>query len=728
MKERINNKFTNQSSKNSTIILFFIFVAFIVSSYFFFQSYKNTLIKKASDNYELNINYLNAKLDRNVLRHDKSSVKEDIKKLIDTKIFESIIIHNTRFIFDKNSLINASKEFNDKSWSLAEVIVDAKYGYINKIPKTSLYEFIPSNQYDPSQAISIRYQVYKKGSIKRVITKLDFSNIEVFEDSNKSIKSWMDSFIDIDTSNRIYNLKVDNMVVATVVYIFNNNILKEQLESFLIKLLLFNIILFLPIIFVLGFYHKYLFKKYVTEPVTYANQYLDNILENKFTTLNKNKFEGTEEIKELTKKITKVSSKIASLKNELNVNKESLELKVSTDGLTGLPNKNIFDFDIKTMFVSMVNGYVFLVRLDNLSQISKNHDSGYINSFIESYVNIIKNIIFKYSKTDMKLYRFYGSQFAIIARNIDVSQARQMCEEIIEELTDRMPDIYDVPEDLVQIGGTAFDLYGSLDTILNSANNAYEISKKKGVNSYHIIGEDDIEKNYSLLDNSVIEVIQKAEFSISYVLDSYLFDDPEKLVMNEASPQLYDHDNKKLQIGSFVSVAQKLNMADEFDKIVIQKVINDIKQKQFQHEVAINLSISSIENDEFMQWLSNILKENESILKNIVFSITSYTAYLHKNSFAKFIEDIHKIGSKVLLKRYKTDEYPLTQLEFLDLDYIRMNQDYTTNFTNDIVKKHKVKNVLIFAELNDINVIADSVKLDADYDLLERLGTYATSR
>ncbi len=36
-----------------------------------------------------------------------------------------------------------------------------------------------------------------------------------------------------------------------------------------------------------------------------------------------------------------------------------------------------------------------------------------------------------------------------------------MCEEIIEEISDRMPFIYDVPDDLIHIGGTVFDLYGS---------------------------------------------------------------------------------------------------------------------------------------------------------------------------------------------------------------------------------------------------------------------------
>ena len=726
------NKFTNTNSSNSTILLIILFIILLVSGYIYFNSYKEKILINAKNNYELNINYLNTKIDNSILDFDRNDIKTQINKLLDTTLFDSIKIEYNRFIFDKNSLINTTSNFDDKSWKIAEVVLDARYGYIKRLEKSSYYEFVSSSNYDKTQPINIRYQVYKSNEITNFVTKLDFSTVEYKktnkEESNSWIDSWTNSIVTIDTSNKIYKIKKDGFDIATIFYKLNTNKIKNELESFLINLIIFNVIIYLPALLFLGFYHKFIFKRYVSKPIIYINQYLDDILENRFVTINKAEFEGTKEIVELTKKVSKVSSRIASLKNEINSNKDSLEEKNYTDSLTGLPNKTVFDFDIKSMFISSISAYIFVIRVDKLSQISQNHDAGYVNSFIESYSNVIKNIIFKISKIDLKMYRFYGSQFAVIAKNIDIEQSKQMCEEIIEEIKDRMPFIYDVPDDLIHIGGTSFDLYGSLDTVIATANKAYEISKEKGINTYHIFGEKDIEKNYALIDNSVIDVINNANFEIDFVLDSYLFDKPEVLIMSEVSPQLFDHDGKKLSVGSFVSVAQKLKVVDKFDKEVIQKTINFIKEKELTYELAINISINSIENEEFMKWLEITLNKNESIIKNIVFSITSYSAYLHKELFTEFVNRIHKIGAKILLKRYKTDEYPLDQLEGLNLDYIRINKDYTNNFIKDIVKKHKVKNIIIFGELNNINIITDSVKIEADYDLLERLGTYATSR
>ncbi len=722
------NKFTDTSSINNILLLIFLFLALIFTSYYYFNSYKEKILINAKNNYQLNINYLNSKVHNNILKSDKNIIETEVNKVLETTLFDLIEIEHNRFVFSKDKLINATPNFDDKSWTIAEIVIDARYGFIKKIEKTSLYEFMASSNYEKLQPINIRYQVYKKNEIKNFITKLDFSNIKLEKGTKEDSSSWIDSLITIDISNKIENIVVDDINIATISYSLNSKKVKEELQSFLIHIIIFNLIIYLPILFILGFYHKFIFKKYVTKPVLYINNYLDDILDNKFAALDKGKFEGTKEIKELTTKVSKVSSKIATLKNEINSNKDSLEKKTYADTLTGLPNKYIFDFDIKSMFVTSTNGYVFVIRIDNLVQLSKKHDSGYINNFIETFSNIVKNIIFNISKTNLKMYRFYGSEFAIIAKDINFEESVQMCESIITEINDRMPFIYDVPDDLIHIGGTSFDLYGSLETVLSSANNAYKISKDKGENSYHIISDKDIEKDYTSINNNVIEVINKAEFEIDFVLDTYLFDNPNTLVMNEVSPQLYDHNNEKISIGSFIAVAQKLKIADKFDKEVIEKTIRLIKEKEIKHEISINLSISSVENKEFMIWLRKILKENEPIMKYIVFSITSYSAYLHKKAFEQFVSEVHEMGAKILLKRYKTDEYPLNQLEEVKLDYIRMNKDYTNNFTSDIVKKHKVKNIIIFGELNNINIMADSVKLEADYDLLERLGTYATTR
>ncbi|UTJ07805.1 GGDEF domain-containing protein [Arcobacter roscoffensis] len=722
------NKYTNNNIRNTSILSVIFIVLFLSSSYLFYKNYKDNLVERTKNSFQLNLNYLNNYFEDNILVKRENTLLE-IDKSVDLKLFKQIKVDYNRFIFDKNSLVDSVANFDDKSWKMTETLVDANFGFIQEVEGSSYFEFIPSNNFEQNQALQIRFQLYKKGEIQNFLTQINFSNLEMKKtmDGDKFF-SFVSTLIDLDFSSKVYDLVIDDIKVATITYGLNSYFVKKELQDFLLKLILFTFVMTFPIIFVIAFYHRYVFKKYVNEPIIYLNKHLDKIINNKFATIEKNKFEGTPQIVELTQKVSKMSSKIAALTNELNMNKESLELKVSTDTLTGLPNKKIFDFDLKNMFITSTSGYVFIIKIDGLATISKKHDSGYINNFIEHYSSVIKNTIYSHSKSDNKIYRFYGSQFAVISKNIDDKEAQEISQALVDDIVSKMSSGFDVPDELVQVGATSIDLYGTIESVLNSANEAYDKSKQLGNNKAYIITEKDVSKNYEKIDSNVKEIISESKFDISFVLDTYSFDKPDEIIMKELAPQLFDHNGEKLLIGSFVSVAEKLGVIKEFDKQVVEKAVEYIKNTNCNFEIAVNLSFSTIKDNSFIKWLEEYSLENKEVINKVVFSITAYSAFLHKIDFIRFVNTCSEMNLKTILKRYKNEDYPLEQLEKLAITYIRMHKDYTTGFANDVVKKHKVKNTLIFGQLNNINIIADSVKLDLDYELLDRLGAYGTSK
>jgi GGDEF domain-containing protein len=74
-----------------------------------------------------------------------------------------------------------------------------------------------------------------------------------------------------------------------------------------------------------------------------------------------------DEYKNLLINISKIANKMASLVNELNINRETLERNLLTDNLTGLYDKKMFDIDMKSMFVSSNEGFVFLLKIAKLN-------------------------------------------------------------------------------------------------------------------------------------------------------------------------------------------------------------------------------------------------------------------------------------------------------------------------------------------------------------------------
>ncbi|MCJ8326384.1 MAG: EAL domain-containing protein [Campylobacterales bacterium] len=730
----INKKlfqYSKTSRKMAVFILLILFLSFIYTTYKFFEEFKNKASIKAKNEYSLNIKYIDLKLKEYLLINDREKIDLLIKNSFKTKYFKSISIKYKKFMFNKNTLLHKSSSFNDKSWILGEVLSDARYGYIEKIHNSMIYEFIAYDSL-PNLNLGLSFKVFKRNEIHNYFTILDFSNI-LLKDSIKKDSSFY-LFID-----KILNLKIEKEFIshilsindidfASVKYEVDTSIVKYEIYELLIKLLLISFVLFIPIIILIVFYHNFVFRKYVKVPLTYLNNYLEGILVNKYESLDKSKFENFSEFKRLTKQINKIGAKTASLTNQLSINKEIMDRRMSIDILTGLSNKSVFELETKLMFVNSNPGIVFYFKIELLADMHEKHDNEYINNFIKIFINNIKNSIYKFDKLNTTIYRFYGSEFAIISKNMTKEVSIELSKEIIINLNKDISEKFDMKSNIINIGLCKFDIYGNLNSLLHNLNDSYLLSKDDKYNSFHFLDEEEEQNKLDYLIEDVKDIILNKNIDLKTSISMYLFDDINKLIMKEVSALVYDKNAKKISIGSFLTIASSLKLTSNFDKIIIEKSINLLKENTCSFSLVVNISFDSIKDKNFIFWLENILNENKELNKYLIFSITSYSAYSNKRLFKMFISKINMIGSKFLIKRYKLDEYPLSELKGLDIDYIRMAKEYTDNFSNDTNKKHKVKSILIFAELNNIEVIADMVALDEDFDLLERLGTYAISK
>ncbi|MFA6685459.1 MAG: EAL domain-containing protein, partial [Arcobacteraceae bacterium] len=181
-------------------------------------------------------------------------------------------------------------------------------------------------------------------------------------------------------------------------------------------------------------------------------------------------------------------------------------------------------------------------------------------------------------------------------------------------------------------------------------------------------------------------------------------------------------------IGVFISAAEKIGLASKFDKYILENVIFYINSNEIQHKIAVNLSMFSLEDSEFVTWLHSILLYNEEAAKNLVFSMTSYNASTKVEVFKHFVDEVHRFGAKVIMKRYTMNDFNLEDLEIFKLDYLRVHKDYTNGIAEDRDKKHLLRSVLNFCEANNIIAIGDSIKSQNDLKVCKLMGLDAVSK
>ena len=198
--------------------------------------------------------------------------------------------------------------------------------------------------------------------------------------------------------------------------------------------------------------------------------------------------------------------------------------------------------------------------------------------------------------------------------------------------------------------------------------------------------------------------------------------------MRELKPILVDDEGKNIPIGAFIAISEKLDLNRRFDEEIIKKAIEFTKNNKIDYKIAINLSIKTISDDKFIEFLNNIVEENEDFVKKILFSITSYSASAYKQDFVNFVQELNRLEIEILIKRYKVKEYSLEELAELGINYMKIDKDITQNIHNDLIKKHKMKNIIIFAEVNDVKIIVENVQSDKDYAFLSKQDLYAVNR
>lgn len=710
----------------------FPLLTFLVSLIFlfslFFNDFKEKALMNAKEDYELNIEKYTAKLDDKIVLFDKVSIEQYIKDAKSTDFIKDVKIKYKKYLFNKENLIFQNRVFNDSSWNLADITTDIKFGEIKKIEGTSFFEFIPSNIFDLKENLIIKYQLFNNNEIKNFIVPFDLNLFEDdFEQNIKNENTLETNLTELGLDkNIVKELKVDNLNYATIEYIIDDTKLKEEINSYFNWLLLLGTIVFVILSMVIIIYNRYLQNKYVIEPIKQLDKMVSDVLEHKFSNIDNNIFEDSSEFKNLLTNISKLSNKIASLVNELNINKESLERNLLTDNLTGLYDKKMFDIDMKGMFVSSLDGYVFLLKIGKLNQIENINGTLKTDDFIVSCVNSVDNIINTYQNSNIGFYRLSGSEFIILARNWNFLEADSFANKVINNLNRDISKSYILPNDIFHLSGTPIDKYGTIETIMESLFDALNIAITDSRNNYKIFEESKIKQQVEKIELKVKDIIERNNFEIEFSFDSYSFEN--ELLIRELKPILKDQQNNILPIGSFISISEKLNLNRIFDQQLILKALDFAIKNQIEYKIAVNLSIKTIAEKEFFEFLNDLINENVNVTNYILFSITSYSAYAYKSEFINFVENLNDLKFEILVKRYKPKDYPFEELFTLNIDYIKIDKDLTQNISNDLIKKHRVRNILVHAEVNEIKVMVENVESDKDFSFLSKLDLYAVNR
>jgi len=683
---------------------------------------------------------------------EKPATIHAINAIANRGFYKEIRLENSYFSIKDSDLIKKSKNLQTEKWEISNVKVDENIGKIEILTSISsmenelnalenpteqnienakatdlgvenTYIFTPNENFKSDENVIISFTA-KNITGKKIEENIAININKVLVKVSRDVKfdyipQWFINLIPIELNETASEISNGWQTTAIVYVSANPGDAYAKLYDQAKGAVIYAIIAFIISMIIL-----FIFVQYILKPLKKLEKLANSIASGKFGTIKE--LPWTTEIKAVAIAFNDMSTKIEAVINRLNHTLENLSKKLSTDDLTGLCLKQNFETDMKKMFINKSTGYVFVIKIADLATFAKSHTTTEVNNFIKKFGEILRH-----TKSEENLqtnaYRFFGSEFALIAKNLtyeDAVKLTKLLQNKFEEL-----GIEFNKKEIVHIGGTPFNPIGTIPEILQSANQAYEKATLIGTNEFFITDTNELSRDMESWRDLIFDIINNSKFEVNYIGDCEILNKQDnKIVMQEAFTNIKDKDDNNIPIGTFVSIAEKYEKIVDFDRKVIEKVIKHIITNDIKHDISINLSLESTNNTAFIAWIKNKILENRNIASQLVFSATSYAVAKNEDKFKFFADEIHKCGAKIIIKRFESKFIPLSNLKDFNLDYIRLARDYTYEINQEYSKQNFIQSISELATLLNIKVLAENVKNDEDIEFLKKHNLYAVSR
>jgi RNase E specificity factor CsrD len=434
-----------------------------------------------------------------------------------------------------------------------------------------------------------------------------------------------------------------------------------------------------------------------------------------------NKLEPDDEvidIPELTSGLKKVEALISSHINDTT----ALEKQAYIEPLTKLENRNRFIQFFANDENQVEFGVLAITRCSELQTINQIHGYNEGDNYICNVAEIIKSVTATYRGANV--YRLNSSDFATLLPNVTLKEAENAANEISRKF-----NAYQQSSDLDSVGYTGlvyFDKDKPLGELLALADTGISIAQTQQINSWFSQSNTDIlqsasanygNQNWRQEIESVLEN-QRVKLLVQQIKPN----SRNNKVYGEILARFLNSSDEILPTASFIAMAEKLDKMVAVDKMIIEKVINEIKVKNLHEQFfGINISARSIHDEHFLIWLERRLLKEATIASKLIFEITEYGLQQNIKTSKRFIDMIHRVGSRITVERFGVG---LTSFKFfrdLKPDFIKMDSSYTRDIDDDKNNQYFIRLMVDLAHRLSITVLAESVESQEEKFTLEKL-------
>lgn len=517
--------------------------------------------------------------------------------------------------------------------------------------------------------------------------------------------------------NQASNIKVEFTINA-------HNLASLLQKSLFVVILISGLIALLPIIYMKSMFSR-LNRKVSTTVADivdiYINQnQIDDGLEQAMDTSRLKRLS-----KDLIPSFNRLSHFLQSKHDDIQNSALNIKKEAYKDVVTNLGNRNMFveyyEKHIENAEKSTF-GSLAMVRCSELQTINQTRGYQKGDEYVKGVADIIKHISGTY--TENQVFRLNSSDFAIILPNIPLKEAERFGDNLQSRFTQ-----YQQNQELSSVANTGIVGYEKgkpLGELLSIVDNAMSMAQSKQANAWHVQRETDLVNNASAgFGNQnwrkvINEVIESKR--VHLVMQNIMPIGKSVKAYAEIQVRFKTTENQMLPTASFLAMAEKLDMAMEIDRLIIDSTLEKIKTRNFSEKFfGINVTASSAHNDQFVIWLERRLLKDSNIASKLIFEVSEFGLQQNIKASKRFIDMVHRVGARITVERFGVG---LTSFKFfrdLKPDFIKMDASYTRGLEEDKNNQYFMRLMVDLAHRIGVSVFAEGVESQEEKHIIETL-------
>lgn len=171
--------------------------------------------------------------------------------------------------------------------------------------------------------------------------------------------------------------------------------------------------------------------------------------------------------------------------------------------------------------------------------------------------------------------------------------------------------------------------------------------------------------------------------------------------------------DEEIHAGVFIPLAERLGRIADVDKTILETALHLGQKDVNADSIAINISGTSLQDETFVDWLLNALRELPASAPRFIFEFAEFRATQDLQRLIDFSEKVKNFGHTIGLDHFGKSFANFGYLKSLQPHYVKIDRAFTDELTNKNSDSHFFISALAsVAHSIDIMVIVEGVEDD----------------